>query len=714
MPADRINAFDTSAIRAQITGSKQAVPVAPRSPAADPGPTPATPPDGVAKHSEMRTEDALRVKVDLLNKLMNLAGELVLSRNQLLQGMNRPVSASLESDRIFKEFDRQVKQSCDRVGESIAHDPGSVKTIMATEIERLQKAFRQSLAFKMADLPGLRAVMQNLDLVTSMLQESIMQTRLQPISVLFSKFPRIIRDLAKKLGKEAELTLVGQDVELDKSIIELLSDPLTHLIRNSVDHGIEIPEHRVAAGKNRTGQVVLRAFHEGGKVNIQIRDDGGGIDTARVRAKAVEKKLIAAEAAVRLSDIEVNRFIMSAGFSTAEKVTDVSGRGVGMDVVKTNIEKLGGTIEISSIFGRGTSITMQLPLTLAIISSLVVKAEGRRFAIPQVGIEELVRIRAIDIAKKIERVGRSEVYRLRGRLLPLVRLAQVLRLQPTFVDPETGKRMIDKRSRWSDRRGTNEHEKEPDAKGKDEVTGERREHGPDRRSNMHNAVKIVVLRVGENRFGLVVDDVFDSEEIVVKPLSSYLKSIGCYAGSTIMGDGSVAMILDPNGLSRLAELKFEELEKANEAEKERLAAEHGKIFQDVLLFDNGAEERLGVELSRIARIERVENDRIERIGSREFVRYNENTLPLIRLQDYLPVAPPAQRKSYQFVIVPKADTNPIGIAIEQVHDVVHTEITVDTSGIKGKGIIGSAVMNSRMTLLVDIQEILEHARETLK
>jgi two-component system chemotaxis sensor kinase CheA len=715
MPADQIHAFDTSAVRAQITGSKQTAAAKPESPAAisGPGPNPLSAPETVTKHSDTRTEDALRVKVDLLNKLMNLAGELVLSRNQLLQGMNRTISESIESDRIFKEFDRQVKRSCNRVGESITREPHAVKTIMTAETERLQKLFRQSIGFKMAELPGLRAVMQNLDMVTSMLQESIMQTRLQPITVLLSKFPRIIRDFAKKLDKEVELTLVGQDVELDKSIIELLSDPLTHLIRNSVDHGIEMPDRRAAAGKKKAGQVVLRAFHEGGKVNIQIRDDGGGIDTARVRAKAIEKKLITAEAAAKLSDIEINRFIMSAGFSTAEKVTAVSGRGVGMDVVKTNIEKLGGTIDVSSIFGCGTSITMQLPLTLAIISSLVVTAEGRRFAIPQVGIEKLVRIHAKDITKKIERVGRSEVYRLRGRLLPLVRLAQVLRLQPTFVDPETGERKINKRSRWSDRRKTGKNENETDAKEKNEGTSERREHGPDRRSNVHNAVKLVVLRAGENRFGLVVDDVFDSEEIVVKPLSSYLKSIGCYAGSTIMGDGSVAMILDPNGLSRLAELKFEELEKANEAEHERMDAEHGKIFQDILLFDNGSDERLGVELSRIARIEKIENDRIERIGSREFVRYSENTLPLIRLQDYLSVAPTAQRKSFQFVIVPKADTNPIGIAIERVHDVVHAEIKLDTGGIKGKGIIGSMVMNSRMTLLVDIQEILEKARQQL-
>ena len=720
IPSEQIYHLDTSGIRGQLQKEQRATQA--RSSSATESDTGKTTGKTPAK-AESRIEDALRVKVSLLNKLMNMAGELVLSRNQLLQRVNRTIRESFDSDAIFNEVERQIEQSYTQTAEAIARDPATGHERAKTESQRLVNLFKQSLNFKITELSGVHAIIQNVDRVTSMLQESTMQTRLQPISVLFSKFPRIVRDLAKKCGKEVELTIVGQEVELDKSIIELLSDPLTHLIRNSVDHGIETTSERQAAGKSRTGQVVLKAFHESGKVNIQIEDNGGGINTEKVKARAIERGLVTAEAAQQMSDAEINRFILMPGFSTAEKVSDVSGRGVGMDVVKTNIERLGGIIDIQSVFGTGTTITMQLPLTLAIISSLVVASEGRRFAVPQVGIEELVRVRSKDITKLIERVGQSEVYRLRGNLLPLVRLAEILNLPPTFVHPQTGERLPDRRARWSDRRGIprtedNEEpaapppppvEQKPASEPMTQKQWDERRRGGDRRKNVHNAVKIVVMHAGENLFGLVVDEVYDSEEIVVKPLSTYIKSCGAYAGATILGDGAVTMILDTNGISRLGHLKFNDIDKANNEEREKYDREQSKILQDILLFDNGSEERLGVELLRVARIEKIDRERIERVGNREFVRYDTSTLPLIRLQNYLPIASPQSEKQHQFIIVPKTESNPVGIAIENVHDVIRTELVFGTGSMQGKNIAGSTILNKRMTIILNLPELLEEA-----
>jgi two-component system chemotaxis sensor kinase CheA len=718
IPSEQIYQLDTVTVRTQLQKEQRAAQGA--AAAATTSATAATQkvpgkPATTVK-TESRIEDALRVKVGLLNKLMNLAGELVLSRNQLLQRVNRTIRESLESDSIFSEIEHQVQQSFEQAAEAFANDHDAGRQFAQTESQRLVNLFKQTLNFKITDLSGVHAIIQNVDRVTSMLQESTMQTRLQPISVLFSKFPRIVRDLAKKCGKEVELTVIGQEVELDKSIIELLSDPLTHLIRNSVDHGIELPANRRAAGKPSSGHVILRAYHESGKVNIQIEDNGGGINTEIVKNKAIEKEMVTPEAAQLMSGAEINRFVLSPGFSTAEKVSDVSGRGVGMDVVKTNIDRLGGLIDIDSTYGTGTTITMQLPLTLAIISSLVVASEGRRFAVPQVGIEELVRVRSKDVTRLIERVGQSEVYRLRGNLLPLVRLSTILNLPPTFIHPVTGKRMPDRRARWSDRRGipkTDDEqepaptpEKEPTAA---EVEARERRRGGDRRKDVHNAIKIVVLHAGDNLFGLVVEEVYDSEEIVVKPLSAYIKSCGCYAGATILGDGAVTMILDTNGIARLGHLKFNDLDKAQNEEREKYDRDQSRVLQDILLFDNGSEERLGVELLRVARIEKIDCDRIEHVGNREFVRYENSTLPLIRLQHHLPIAAPDTQKSHQFIIVPKTENNPVGIAIENVHDVIRTELTFTSGSITGKNIAGSTILNKRMTIILNLPELLEEA-----
>jgi two-component system chemotaxis sensor kinase CheA len=398
--------------------------------AASPQPSDSTKPELRTRSGPSTSADtSIRVSVHLLDRLMNLAGELVLSRNQLVQQVGSDGTAELDS------------------------------------------------------------VAGRVDQVTSELQEAIMQTRMQVIGTVFGKFPRVVRDLSNQLGKQCQLTLEGEDVELDKSIIEAIGDPLTHLVRNSVDHGIESPEQRIAAGKPAAGAIVLRAFHQAGKVNISISDDGGGIDVAKLKEKAIGRGLITPEQASDMSDREALRLIFHPGFSMAEAVTGVSGRGVGMDVVKTNIEKLGGAVGIDTRTGAGTTIHVKLPLTLAIIPSLIVRCRGDRFAIPQASINELVRLKAADVESRIERINDAEVFRLRGNLLPLVRLDGAV-----------------------------------DVREKAESTGD-------------EPVNIIVVETGQLQYGLVVDGLHDSEEIVVKPLGRHMQNCHCLAGATILGDG---------------------------------------------------------------------------------------------------------------------------------------------------------------------------------
>ena len=667
-----------------------------------------------AQKQEVRIEDALRVKVGLLNNLMNLAGELVLSRNQLMQSVGRKLSEAVEIDTLFKNIDRQIVQSFKSVIDGEKEKGGQINRNIEKEHARIREACLQDLSIRLIDIPGLNNIIQNIDMVTSILQESIMQTRLQPISVVFSKFPRLVRDLAKKLGKDIELTLVGQDVELDKSIIEQLSDPLTHLIRNSVDHGVELPEQRTKAGKQRQGQIVLRAFHEGGKVHIQIEDDGAGINRERVKEKAVSLGILTAEEVAKMTDREIDGIIMLPGFSTATTVSDVSGRGVGMDVVNTNIERLGGIVEIDSVPGHGTIITMKLPLTLAIISSLIVSAGGRRFAIPQVGIEELVRVRSGDVAKKIERLKECEVIRLRGKLLPLVRLSDALGMAAMFSHPQAAVREPDRRQRWSDRRTAQDAEEAK--KEAVEVPGpeaNRRSESSDRRKSLANAVKIIVCKYGDKHFGLVVNEVYDNEEIVVKPLSGYLKSCQCYAGSTIMGDGSVAMILDTNGIAMRSGLKFSELEKDFETEKDRFLKDGLKKQRELLLFATGESGNFGVDLSMVARVEKVEKTKIETISGKEFLKYDDRSMRLIRLPDYLPVNQGTSSGSYAYVIVPKDVKYVMGIVADSVKDIIKTDAILDSTNIRGQGILGSAIIDSALTILIDVPAIFKLAEPEL-
>jgi two-component system chemotaxis sensor kinase CheA len=374
-------------------------------------------------------------------------------------------------------------------------------------------------------------------------------------------------------------------------------------------------------------------------------------------------------------------------------------------------------VDIESSPGKGTTITMKLPLTLAIISSLIVSTGGRRFAIPQVGIEELVRVRAQDVSKKIDRLKNCEVMRLRGKLLPLVRLADALTMQPTFVNSATGLREPDMRKRWSDRRGKQKSDeaKQPSVPSADsaEKEDDRRQKGPDRRTGLANALKIIVLKYGEHNFGLVVEEVYDSEEIVVKPLSGYLKACQCYAGSTIMGDGSVSMILDTNGIALRAGLKFSDLEKDIETEKDRFLKESTKAFRELLLFSTGENGNFGVDLSMVSRVEKVDAVRINTIGGKDFLKYEDRSMRLIRLSDYLPISPSAATGDHTFVIVPKGVKHVMGIVADQVKDVVKTSATLDTTNIRGNGVQGSAIINSALTIVIDVNEIFRSAEPEL-
>jgi two-component system chemotaxis sensor kinase CheA len=566
------------------------------------------------------TDSTIRVDVALLDKVMNLVGELVLARNQVL------LFAGRAKDTAFL------------------------------------------------------AASQRLNLITTELQEGVMKTRMQPIGNIWGQFPRTVRDVALGCGKEVGIEMEGKETELDKTIIEAIKDPLTHLVRNSVDHGIELPEDRVKAGKDRSGRLILRAFHEGGQVNIEISDDGGGLNPERIRKKAVERGLITGEQAARLTDREIFNLIFLPGFSTAEKVTNVSGRGVGMDVVKTNVEKIGGSVDVQSTLGRGTTVRLKIPLTLAIIPALVVTCGGDRYAIPQVSLLELVRLEADEVAKGIELVHGAPVYRLRGRLLPLLYLNQELKLA-------------------ADARPANERD---------------------------GAVNIVVLRADERQFGLVVDEINDTEEIVVKPLRKQLKTVKTFAGSSIMGDGKVALILDVLGLAQRAGVVTETRNRAlTEKATETPATVEEK--QTFLLFAGPGDCRMAIPLSTLARLEEFPGAQVEMSGSQWVTQYRGQILPLIRLNVVLQEqeqeqkqkegrrnkmratqAPPTPDSGPIHVLVLNHDGRSFGLVVERILDIVEDRADVKSAATRAS-VLYSVVIGDRVTELLDIPAILRSA-----
>jgi two-component system, chemotaxis family, sensor kinase CheA len=554
------------------------------------------------------SESSIRVDVGLLDKLMNLVGELVLARNQILQVTNTLKDA------------------------------------------------------------GLLAPTQRLNLITTELQEGVMKTRMQPIGNIWSKFPRTVRDVASACDKQVRIEMEGKETELDKTIIEAIKDPLTHIVRNSVDHGIETPEKRVAAGKPPEGRLSLRAYHEGGQVNIEISDDGAGLDLEKLRRKAIEKGLITPEQSARMSEREAVSLIFLPGFSTAEKVTNVSGRGVGMDVVKTNIEKIGGTVDVQSKIGKGTTIRMKIPLTLAIIPALIVTSGGDRYAIPQISLLELVRLEGQDVKDRIEQIQGVPVYRLRGRLLPLVYLNRELRVQSA-------------------------HKNDAEA----------------------SAVNIVVLQADERQFGLVVDEINDTEEIVVKPLGKQLKGIKSFAGSTIMGDGRVALILDVLGIAQTSNIVNEVRARALAEKEAEMVTSRGEK-QTLLLFAGPDDGHMAVPLDHVGRLEEFPLSAVERAGGKEVVQYRGEILQLMFLSELLEERRSRMRHTKAREkeagperlqgIVYSGDGKRVGIVIERILDIVEETIQVKAPPTRF-GVLYTAVIQSHVTEMLDMAALLK-------
>jgi two-component system, chemotaxis family, sensor kinase CheA len=552
----------------------------------------AAPPQTTATRSH--AEDAtIRVGVGLLDQVMNLVGELVLVRNQILQVAN---------------------------------------------MEKDQRA-------------NVLATAQRLNVVTSELQESVMRTRMQPIARLFEQIPRMVRSASKACGKEVNVQIDGNTTELDRTFIELMRDPLMHIIRNSIDHGIETPTARKNAGKAPAGSLRVRAFHEGGSVNIEIVDDGAGIDPRRLRNKVVEKGLLSHAEVAQMSDREAIDLIFMPGFSTAEKVSSISGRGVGMDVVRTQIERAGGQVEIQSTVGRGTTVGLKIPLTLAIVPALMISAGARRFAIPQINVLELVRVNPGQAEKNIEHVRGAEIFRLRGTVLPLVRLRDALKIDGAGLPPE-------------------------------------------------QAVNIVVVAAGERKFGLVVDGVHDTIEIVVKALHRQLKRIPCYSGATILGDGSIALILDVVGLASMFSMKVV----AGRAAKTQQGdvAEKGHS-ESVLVFSAGGVQ-CAVPLSLVSRIEKVACTKIENVGGREVLQYRNEIMPIVRPELALGLETRAPGEEQPIVVFDFGE--PIGFAVDSIVDIVETSADTVRARDVRPGVLGSIVLQSKTSLLLDVFQLV--------
>ncbi|GAA2647742.1 chemotaxis protein CheA [Paractinoplanes durhamensis] len=533
-------------------------------------------------------DSAIRVDVDLLDTLLNMVGELVLARNQLVRG-------------VMETGDATLVRSAQRLG-----------------------------------------------MITSELQEGIMKTRMQPIEHIWSKLPRVIRDLSNSLGKKVELVMQGKETELDRSLLEAVKDPLTHLVRNAVDHGIEEPERRIASGKDPEGTLTLRAYHEGGHVAVEVADDGAGLNVDRIAQKAVENGLLRADQIPNMDKRDIMAMVFQPGFSTAAKVTNVSGRGVGMDVVKTNIENIGGAVSVDSTPGEGTVWRLTIPLTLAIIQALTVDCGEQRYVVPQVAVLELVFIDGN--STKIEYASGAPVYRLRGKLLPLVRLDRALGL---------------------------------------EVGGDQ-------------GVYIMVLQADGRRFGLIVDRVLNTEEVVVKALNSRFKDIGLYAGATILGDGKVGLILDVSSLARRSHLAADADRKSLEGSS-RANAVSGT--GERLLVTAVGDRRVAIPLDTVTRLEEFPRDRIEHAGSREVVQYRGQILPLVRLSHLLGAYGEEPEGDTVSVVVYSEAGRSVALVVDRIVDIAENSTTARRDA-EEDGLVGTAVIQQRVTELLDVRRAI--------
>ncbi|UPG71016.1 chemotaxis protein CheW [Roseomonas gilardii subsp. gilardii] len=556
--------------------------------AAAPSPEPAAEaPDA----TPVAAQQTIRVSVEVLEELMVLVSELVLTRNQLLQSVRGRDDAALS------------------------------------------------------------VPLQRLSHITSDLQEGVMKTRMQPIGNAWQKLPRLVRDLSRELGKRIELEMRGAETELDRQVLEMIRDPLTHMVRNSADHGLETAEQRRAAGKPDTGRILLNAYHEGGHIVMEVGDDGRGLALERIRAKALSQGLVTEAELAAMSERDVQRLIFHPGFSTAAAVTAVSGRGVGMDVVKTNIERIGGTVEVRSREGKGSTFVVKIPLTLAIVSALVVQAGSERFAIPQIGVLELVRVGSS--GARIERIKDAAVLRLRDRLLPLVSLSGLLRL--------------------------------------DGGAGE-------------DGGFVVVTQLGSDLFGIIVDRIFDAEEIVVKPVAPILRHLTVFSGNTILGDGTVIMIADPAGIARAAGIGGD---RGLEAERKPAPARTTSTASALLLFTAGDATPKTVPLALVSRLEDIPAERIEVSGGRWMTQYRGRLMPLVPLS---PGWSPGHAGTRQAVLVFTEHDRVMGLMVDSILDVVEERLRIEQAS-TCPGYLGTAVIAGRATEVLDCAWWLEQGGE---
>ncbi len=536
---------------------------------------------------------SIRVNVDTLDYLMTTVSELVLTRNQLLEIVRR------HEDSDFK------------------------------------------------------VPLQRLSNVTAELQEGVMKTRMQPIGNAWQKLPRVVRDLCAELDKDIELSMRGADTELDRQVLDLVKDPLTHLVRNCADHGIESPAERIAAGKPAKGTIRLAAWHEGGHIIIEISDNGRGLDLDRIKAKVIEKGLASEAQLAARSEAEICNFIFAPGFTTAAKVTSISGRGVGMDVVRSNIEQIGGTVDLKSVSGAGTTFTIKIPLTLAIVSALIVEAGGERFAIPQLAVLELVRA-GNNGEHRIEHIKDAPVLRLRNKLLPLVRLKEVFRLGA--CDNENG--------------------------------------------------FVVVTQVGSQVFGVVVDGVFHTEEIVIKPMSSKLRHIPVFSGTTILGDGSVIMIIDPNGVAQALGRAVAAAARAENSELQSREEESDEDTVSLLVFRAGSQQPKAVPLSLVTRLEEIDCRKIEISDGRHLVQYRDQLMPLLRIDAETSL----KKEGAQPILVFSDQGRSMGLVADEIIDIVEERLDIEVSSDR-PGLLGYAVIKGATTEIIDVGHFLPQAFE---
>jgi two-component system chemotaxis sensor kinase CheA len=605
--APPVEAAGPSAQTAASPRTPPAPPTGAAAPPAAPAPPPAAPAsEGVKAAAKADGDEAkraaaaaaadasdstVRVNVAVLDRLMNLMGELVLARNQVVQ--------ILKSNK----------------------DAGAHVT----------------------------AASQRLALITGELQEQIMKTRMQPVARVFEKLPRMVRDLCQSTGKRVTAQIDGNQTEIDKTLVEAIRDPLMHMVRNAIDHGIELPEDRELAGKPPVGRLRVRAAHEGGMVLIEVSDDGRGMDPEKLKRHALKRGILTEVEAERLSPRQALELVFRPGFSTAAQVTEISGRGVGMDVVRTHIERAGGQVELDSTAGQGTTLRLKMPLTLAIIPALMVETHGQRFAIPQVNLLELVYLDEEDVPKMIEHVRGAPFYRLRGEILPLVRLDDTLRV-------------------------------------------------PRARSR---GLNIVVVSVGATRYGLVVDDVEDTEEIVIKPLHPELKRLACYAGATVLGDGRVALILDVAGIAQLAGIDSSR----RRADAEESAREGGRNVENYLVFSVGGGQNCALPLSLVGRLEQVPSAAIECVAGREMIQYRGNIVPIVRPEKHLPLGERPHDLAVEQLIIFNFGEQ-VAMAVRNIVDIVPLEHQRHMERSSSPFILGQQVIHGKTSIILDVYALV--------